>query len=617
MTERFGSPVPLDAEAVHQRKTRRLLSRSDGEIQREMDQSKLEYRAGWPALPPMPIDTIRGGAFEMVQDAYERIEEANTILQSQVIWNETQGFVFRVPRDAPETDDLSPYLTLLCPIDMHEHAHVVVNAITRIRSVFKQHDSTNDIQIEFIDYRVIDSLNSFPIHCDDSRIVERWEESVAPIVLGLLEQHEWLALEMIRRGWSDDPGECPPTIVITTRTAREPKWTTTIIPEISAALIEIAPDFKVEILCGVSLLGTRRKYEPSNLVRSISYGKIVYMGSSIGIFSVPNACSTLGGAVTLEGGVKCGITNWHCVRDDRLDQVVSETNDGALRVGNRTLTNAPQRILSPATNDHNSYLDFLRVSIETYKSDAARGKGNIKTALKATEKEREDVKQASLDLGVVYAGSGRRTVLANRYATEPETGRSKEKKRHQEREYRWLLDWALVSVDIRQHDVVNQLPPKREFPLSSPLVPKKHCSQWSAFNVNRKHVPVAKLGRTTGGTLGEINSPIVFINPKEDQQISAVHGFTQKNPGACYGVTKVNAKDPSFLEPRDSGSILLHEASGTQLGLLFGMGSTGTYFFIPIDLVFQDIERITGKKVVDPAYVKPATVGLADFQLED
>jgi hypothetical protein len=52
----------------------------------------------------------------------------------------------------------------------------------------------------------------------------------------------------------------------------------------------------------------------------------------------------------------------------------------------------------------------------------------------------------------------------------------------------------------------------------------------------------------------------------------------------------------------DSGSIVLHAPSGDWLGLIFGETRTKTALFTPIDLVFRDIEKVTGHKVVEPVF---------------
>jgi hypothetical protein len=93
-----------------------------------------------------------------------------------------------------------------------------------------------------------------------------------------------------------------------------------VVPAIRSEISDIAPDLGIEILCGVTMVGGRKRYRATDVVDSRSYLDEVNMGSSLGIVTDDGRCSTLGGSITLTGGVRCGITNWHCVRDERLDQ---------------------------------------------------------------------------------------------------------------------------------------------------------------------------------------------------------------------------------------------------------------------------------------------------------
>ncbi|KAL6158442.1 hypothetical protein ACJBU6_02553 [Exserohilum turcicum] len=607
MSQQSGSRRPYDPEREHRRR-KRYRSRSDEEIQQEMDVRAMPYRVGWPKLPPLPLHTVIQGAFESVEDAASKLQEANIILEAQGIHNVSVLFTYRIPRDEAETDDLSQYLTLTCNFDTTANAHKLLNAVIRLRSMLEQFESTAGAHVECIDYRPI---RTFTIQHSELDIRKKWEEAT-PILLQILEHHEWLSMEMIRRGLEDTPDKCPPTIVIATPTARDPKWHGKVLLDIVTAVDKIAPNFVVEILCGVSLLGDTR-HQPSNTIDSTSYEKVLRMGSSIGIHGEDVRCSTLGGAVILEGGVKCGITNWYCVRDDRLDKsmassnlinvqadsntVFSKTNDGTLKPGNKTLLNAPQRIVSPGTCDHVGYLVSLQRNIQGYKQAFSQGVGYAHDLQREAEKEYMTTYNTNRGVGHVYAGSGRGVVKANKDATD----KSKEKTKHLEREYLFPLDWALIRMDnVQQRDIINRLP-EAPPPRQALVGRARPCPKWSVFDVNRETVRVAKYGRTSGWTLGTINACMSLINTNNDQDIASIYGFTNQTPGYCFVVTS-SVYDRPFMESGDSGSILLRDGSGTQLGLLFGVTVTGEGMFIPLDLVYQDIRKVTGKQVVEPAY---------------
>jgi hypothetical protein len=86
------------------------------------------------------------------------------------------------------------------------------------------------------------------------------------------------------------------------------------------------------------------------------------------------------------------------------------------------------------------------------------------------------------------------------------------------------------------------------------------------------------------------------------------YGFTHKKPGQCWSLPNSEVFQ-SFALPGDSGSIILHAGSGTQLGLVFGTSSSGNALYIPLDPVFQDIFRVTSKKVKDPVFVSKWAIG--------
>jgi hypothetical protein len=620
MSRRFGSPTPYGDVEGQRRKQKRFLSRSDEEIRSEMDLG-LSYRAGWPTLQPFPLETVATDTRVYIPDEPQRLEDVQSILAAQdlLITGTSYFFAYRIPRDAAEEDDMSAYLTLLVRMDMVNHFHKVVNTVMRIRTQFRDHASTANMQIECLDYRVGCSLASFAIGHTEVEIHKQWSNAL-PIILSSLDDHDWLTVEMLRRGLRDeDSKNCLPTIVITTPTARDPRWHATVVPMILANISKTAPLFVIEILLGVSVVQGRRQYSATGAIDSTSYVKNLHMGSSLGISNNDGGCGTLGGSVTLDGGIRCGITNWHCVRDERLDNgidasflndaqadpnvVVSKNSSGALGVGNKTLEAAPQDMLSPATPDHEGHLGMLQLELKELSAQAADGVAYAKTSHKEKDEEYEKCEKYARGIGYVYAGSGRRCIIANKYATEEETGRSKERRKHMETTYAFPLDWALIRLDIDKRDIINYLPEtKRPLHCTSDLVPGKRCHRWTTFNVNKEDVQVAKYGRTSRWTYGKINGCLIAINPKCETEISGVYGFSVESPGWCFGVVNTRAME-DFFEPGDSGSILVHDGSGTQLGLLFGVTSGGQGMAMPLDLVFRDIKKITRKAVTDPPYV--------------
>ncbi|KAI4961865.1 hypothetical protein J4E86_000894 [Alternaria arbusti] len=583
---------------------RRYTSRTDEEIRKEMDPGHVPYRMGWPTLAPLPMDTDIDARW-MIPGSYQILHDVQDILIAHGLLRGAYAFyfAFRVPRDATKENDNIEHLTLLIRVDMLKHArHEIEDAIIRIRGSFRENSWTEDVQIECIDYRARhpSGIMSFPIRHDEHNIHQQWE-AISPDVLSLLSKHEWLSVEILHRGLIDDRQECSPTIVVTTPTARDPKWFDIVVPSIVAEIAKRAPEFGIEILCGRTMLGAKRRNSLTDSVNGSSYVKKADMGSSLGISGDETGCSTLGGSVTLSGGIRCGITSWHGVRDARLDSVVSNTANKALGVNDKTLANVPQPMVSPATLDHHGYLKLLQRQITLYHTYAANG--DVECKMLHEKKDEEYKKCESFDrrIGYVYAGSGRRTIKANKYASDPDTGQSKDKMKALQPIFVFPLDWALIRMnDTKKRDVTNSLPDV--YSTKTKLVPTQRCRQWSTFNVNKEEVHVAKYGRTSGWTAGTINACMIIINPDADEEISGAYGMDARNVAACFGVVSRDERK-DFAEFGDNGSIVLHEGSGTQLGLLFGVTGTGQGMFLPMDVVFADIKRVTGKDVVKPSYI--------------
>jgi hypothetical protein len=122
------------------------------------------------------------------------------------------------------------------------------------------------------------------------------------------------------------------------------------------------------------------------------------------------------------------------------------------------------------------------------------------------------------------------------------------------------------------------------------------------LNASRNDIiPVARFGRTTGFTLGFITSSPVLLN------LPDTYGFTGLQPGRCFGGTGTSRDGHRFMARGDEGSIAIHEPSGAQIGLCFG-STCGRGLLVPLHVVFDDVFRTTGYKVVEPTYIRKFTV---------
>jgi len=80
--------MPFSEES--KRKQRRLLSRSDEDIENEMDKKGLSYRFGWPDLLPLPLVTIT--AHTRLEDEEKHLNIVKKILRDSEV--NVQEFFF-------------------------------------------------------------------------------------------------------------------------------------------------------------------------------------------------------------------------------------------------------------------------------------------------------------------------------------------------------------------------------------------------------------------------------------------------------------------------------------------------------------------------------------------
>jgi hypothetical protein len=116
---------------------------------------------------------------------------------------------------------------------------------------------------------------------------------------------------------------------------------------------------------------------------------------------------------------------------------------------------------------------------------------------------------------------------------------------------------------------------------------------------------VVEYGRTSGWSTGKISAIGSYLNLRNDTN-SVVPTEFREHPGdivLAIGIL-TNRSDKEFIQPGDSGSVVLLNESGVQaaaVGLGFAANeATNMSYMTPMGLVIRDIESITGAKVVQP-----------------
>lgn len=283
----------------------------------------------------------------------------------------------------------------------------------------------------------------------------------------------------------------------------------------------------------------------------------------------------------------------------------------ALEPDHPTLIAKPQYMAGPPTKDHLGYLGTIQRQLKGFKDHGREGLWKEKNDhyIDTSKKERR--------IGHVYAGSGFRHAKKPRYATNPATGGVTKDKSKAMLDF--SLDWALVAIsNPTKRTVENILPPVAPEP-GTEIFASLVCDRWSTFNVNSQVVSVAKVGRTTGWTHGLIASELIRIDPEVSggmfEDLAEEYGFLVSKPGFCFQVTSGSTK--TFVETGDSGSVLLHDPSGTWLGLCFGRTGAGNGMFMPIDHVWQDIKLVTGREISIPSFVGKLNVPIVSLNRAD
>jgi hypothetical protein len=267
------------------------------------------------------------------------------------------------------------------------------------------------------------------------------------------------------------------------------------------------------------------------------------------------------------------------------------------------LQSKPSYKESPSLQDHQGFLDMIQLQLKNYKeynNQPMWEKGNRKF---------KEFEKAKRRIGSVFAGSGYSWAKKPKYATDPNTG--KEVNGPQPRNM--ILDWSLIELDEKKTDrnVVNRTPPDLAPGIpNSTLVPDMICDRWSVFDARKCAVPVAKVGRTGGWTSGTISGTLVRIDDEVKEgrykNIADNYPFTKDGPVFCFQAVRSGGKTP-FVLGGDSGSILMHNPSGTWLGLCFAASPLENGLFMPIDQVFQDIKKVTGLAVTSPEFISKSS----------
>jgi hypothetical protein len=479
---------------------------------------------------------------------------------------------------------------------------------------------------------IIDALAFFkrlpvaPILSTDRALIEGWNR-VLPSFLAIIDKQSWVAIDVLYRELPSHGMQ--PTVIINASDANDDSWDS-ILPALFQLLQDNHVELNVVVLflrdlnltganCSVSHAGDTEDFAPPHhSIRERFCEDEVQMGTSCGIAGSSGA-GTLGGRLKLQKGTSVldlGLTNYHVLKNAFTDEgpsaglfpPQSEQLYGAVNSPSDLDYKAEIRTLQEDVAKYKERLKDISKQLELLTEEDPRwdSKLNMKSLwqahLNASELVLRVAESYSCYLGHVYAASGFQTCINQRYLELPE---------HRN----WASDWCLVQLDPLKpiSCMVGDVSSDALFPYGTEVT--RYCSISKDENYR-----VLKRGRTTGWTTGTL-SAIDSVIRSRDQHPPELPTTQELRAGEKWDQNAVRVhtiigseKRPQFLEPGDSGSlVLLKEHSDSQGALVIGLGFAANAacqasYIIPMDLLVEDTERATEAKVIEPQYAGMANV---------
>lgn len=605
--------------------------------------SRIPWRIGCPILPVLPVDTT------YIPSSTEVVKNLRTVLDILLKHNipvesDTSPMTaLRKPRSNPKNE----VPTVLIWATYTPNCETTwIEAVKEIGQFFLTQDNMG-YAVEIIDPSFArNRIQSSAILSEHKDILKVWNDRYLQIYDAIRLQR-WATMDMFLWKYPWDPDHAKPTVLICAQDADNDIWWTDILPEVRRRLKNDLVEMDVfllshsSILCASSPLDIAEEYydrlsaeeesekipeenadfeikEMSELIREDAFYTVINIGTSCGPFigsmdtlqgttmalhdlqeSKEYKTGTLGGRIVLkpedEPELELGMSNFHV-----LEQAFQGSTSG-----NGSFP--PQKYkgitISPSLRDYVAEQRRLLLQIQSRRKKCH----DASTYSLATGKDRATlieeswmdmnmaknllnrVKKATLRVGHVYAASGNRTVVKKR----PDNDKM----------VHWPLDWALTRVDsLREISNLISWDGKKGQGLST------YCSIEPST-----HYLVKKRGRTTAWSKGIMSAASSLVNEvqlkvpelKSPLVIDTIKDQFDGKPVLCHSIVKDGSS--FLLEPGDSGSFILldeENENGTIVGLGFAANSsTGASYMIPADFLFEDIEAVTGAKVVEPTKV--------------
>ncbi|KAF2734221.1 hypothetical protein EJ04DRAFT_251443 [Polyplosphaeria fusca] len=593
--------------------------------------TRLPYRVGCPNLLVLPVQRDFLTNFKL-PDPLQFI----SILQNNSVAHEVVIAVKQYNRGNPlnyqDTLQIQAlYTSTECTERWAKAAQEVKNLLNANGFV--------DFAVEIIDIKVVIGLQTSAIEPTDTGIIQSWL-ALEQTFLSAISSYEVLAIDFLCREYPLQG--LVPSIIITSKDANKESWWSSTLPLLRHKLGEYGAELHVEIVLLYNdklnlamnerdisedqareylrkrkktvqnrKLNTLKKEEwpaSQEIVKNFYQGP--NMGSSCGSLR-SNRTLTLGGQITLQSNkseIFLGLTNFHLLHEEEFESP-----------GPYPPLSAPSGlpVMSPSNSDHGHFIQNTKKRLRDAVYHGLEPNNDVIVeyhTCRIDEHRLRVAESSDCALGSVYAGSGYTKRDNNRYKDFVTD---------------WAMDWCLIkmSAEIRNW-----------FRHEDGKIVADTYSSISAFEPYN----VCKISRTSGFNYGQIVTMPSYIRAKcienetERAKLAARQlalqdlNIVETTLNYFAGFVKCHAmvssdKTDEFLKPGDSGSFILLSKKGedagedagedegedaeedTEEGTILGVGfasndSSLVSYMMPMDLVINSIEEVTGGKVMYPKF---------------
>ncbi|KAF2016835.1 hypothetical protein BU24DRAFT_477784 [Aaosphaeria arxii CBS 175.79] len=540
--------------------------------------TRVPYRTGWPILPVLPVEESHAEITTYFRNPGSVELEICSILKKHSLNHHDFGLCHRLNKGVP-LDGQRPTMRIISEKET-DSKEARIKAVEEIKCLFERENA--DVAVEIILSEAYVGFDTDIILSTERDLILQWK-SLWTKIEKTIAIHDYLTLDLVRRGEQNRP-----TFLIGARDANDESWWSTTLPMLRK-MVPADIDLELCFLDSVELTGSARR----DSVDDCSYLSI---GASCGNRGGTRA-GTLGGFVELERDGRplgqFGVSNCH-VLGKGIIQGVSDLS-----------------VVSPADKDHNKAVSDAQLDIDKKYDrikDLIKTITDIPSKIPLLELQLDRLHLRMRDAMTVLHLNRR---IGDLFAWQMQTTKNDtfdenyrkllESDSMHDDTYRWALDWCLVRLGMPQERCIDNkaLMPDENGKLGIYAPVTEYCEMDPTENYD-----VVKYGRTSGRTLGVVSAvpSVVRLTANTTDKFGA--------PTLCRSIVGNKRHTNLFLEPGDSGSLVLLNRRGKRNAQIVGLGFGRNYqisYMQPMDLVLRAMEKKTGAKVTMPTFAGLAT----------